>query len=59
MTARQYFDDYDSDDLDLSKEDFAKIWQTNREYFITLLQVCPFHISKEALDWIVMASLDI
>lgn len=59
MSPKSYFDDYDSDDLDLSKEEFAKLWELNRKYFITLLEVCPFPISKDAYNWIVSASLDI
>ena len=59
MTAKQYFSDYDDDYLDLSKEEFQKIWEINRKYFVTLLQVCPFPISKEAIDWLLMSSLDI
>lgn len=59
MTAQQYFDDYDSDGLDLSKEDFAEIWNINKKYFITILNTCPFPIPKDAYNWILMATLDI
>lgn len=59
MSPKSYFDDYESDDLDLSKEDFAKIWDLNKKYFITILNTCPFKIPKDAYNWILMATLDI
>lgn len=63
MTAKQYFsddlDDEESTINDLSDDTKAKLWNLHRKYFLTILDTCPFPISKDAYNWIVMASLDI
>ena len=61
MSPREYFTEDDASSIldDLSAEERAKIWELHRHYFLTIIDVCPFPIPKDAYDWILMATLAI